>query len=109
MGWPDLTPEQRRAALAKAAGARRARAELLESVVSRQLGLAEVFDRNDVVVKRARVVAVLRAMPGFGPATVVALMAVCGVGQKCRVGELEDRQRRRLLDTFAGRGGHKTS
>jgi hypothetical protein len=101
MGWPDLSREQQGAALAKAADVRRARTELLASVTSQQLSLAEVLERDDVVVKRTRVVAVLRAVPGFGPATVVALMAVCGVKQKCRVGELEERQRRRLPDTFA--------
>jgi ribosomal protein S13 len=64
--------------------------------------LAELFDQDDVVVNRTRVAVVLRAVPGFGPAKVAALMAVCGVGQRCRVGELEEGQRHRLLDAFAG-------
>jgi hypothetical protein len=61
----ELTPAQRRAALSKAAEARHVRAELLASVTSRELSLAEVFDRDGVVVKRPRVAVVLGAAPGF--------------------------------------------
>jgi hypothetical protein len=102
MGLLNLTPEQHQAMLAKAADTRLVRTQLLAAVKVRQLSLAEVFDRDDTVVKRTRVVELLRVVPGFGPAKVAALMAVCGVDQKRRVGELDDRQRRRLLDTFAG-------
>ena len=70
MALPNLTPEQRQAALAKAAQARRDRAELLAAVTSRQTSLAEVFDRADDLAKRTRVVQVLRAVPGYGPAKV---------------------------------------
>ena len=64
--------------------------------------LAEVFDRGDDITKRKRVVRELGAVPGFGLATVVALMAVCGVEAACRVGGLSEQQRRRLLEKFAG-------
>jgi hypothetical protein len=74
MALPNLTPEQRQAALAKAAQARRDRAELLAGVKSGQTSLAEVFDRADGLAKRTRVVQVLRAVPGYGPAKVAALM-----------------------------------
>jgi hypothetical protein len=102
MALPNLTPEQRQAALAKAALARRDRAELLAAVKSGQTSLAEVFDRADDLAKRTRVVQVLRAVPGYGPAKVAALMAVCGVEEKRRVGGLGEQQRRRLLESFTG-------
>jgi hypothetical protein len=66
MALPNLTPVQRQAVLAKAARARRGRAELLAAVTSRQASLAEVFARVDDVAKRTRVVQILRAVPGYG-------------------------------------------
>ncbi|MEU4579741.1 hypothetical protein [Nonomuraea sp. NPDC023979] len=42
-------------------------------------------------------VQVLRAVPGYGPARVAALMAICGVAEKQRVGALNEQQRERLL------------
>jgi hypothetical protein len=102
MALPNLTPEERQAALVKAAQARRDRAELLAAVKSGQTSLAEVFDRADDLAKRTRVVQVLRAVPGYGPAKVAALMAVCGVDEKRRVGGLGEQQRRTLLESFTG-------
>ena len=101
MALPDLTPEQRQAAVVKAAEARKMRSELFAAVKSGQTSLAEVFGREDDVVKRTRVVAVLRAVPGYGPVKVAELMATCGVDEKRRVGGLGDQQRRKLLDSFA--------
>jgi hypothetical protein len=102
MALPNFTPEQRQAALARAALARRDRAGLLVAVKSGQTSLAEVFGRADDLARRTRVVQVLRAVPGYGPAKVAALMAVCGVEEKRRVGGLGEQQRRRLLESFTG-------
>jgi len=102
MALPTLTPEQRQAALAKATDARKARSELLAAVKSGQTGLADVFGREDDLTKRTRVVQVLRAVPGYGPAKVAAVMATCGVDEKRRVGGLGEQQRGRLLAAFAG-------
>ena len=62
---PALTPEQRQAALEKAAEARRARAELKEKLKMGSLDLAELLDqaerrrdrRQDEGARRARVAA----------------------------------------------------
>jgi hypothetical protein len=45
---------------------------------------------------------VSRLDPGYGPAKVAALMAVCGVDEKRRVGGLGEQQRRKLLESFTG-------
>src|SRR5262249_9165690 len=102
MALPNLIPEQRQAALAKAARARRDRAEVLAAVKAGRTSLVGVFDGAGDVAKRTRVVQVLRAVPGFGPAKVAALMAVCGVDEKRRVGGLGEQQRRTLLESFTG-------
>ncbi len=54
--------------------------ELLNRAAKRhrtEPGLAEVFDRGEVVTRRTRGL-VLRAVPGLGPTTVPASIAVCG-------------------------------
>jgi hypothetical protein len=98
MALPTMTPEQRERALAKAAEARQARSTLLAQVKSGELALEQVFERvDDEVVKKTRVLQVLRALPGYGPAKVTALMTASGVDEKRRVGGLTTAQRAKLL------------
>jgi hypothetical protein len=98
MPLPTLSPEQRERALAKAAEARQARSALLTQVKSGALTLEQLFERaDDDVVKKTRVLQVLRALPGYGPAKVTALMTASGVDEKRRVGGLTSAQREKLL------------
>ena len=98
MPLPTMTPEQRADALAKATEARQARSALLAQVKSGAVSLKQVFDRaDDEVVKKTRVLQVLRALPGYGPAKVTALMTASGVDEKRRVGGLTSAQREKLL------------
>ncbi|GAA3845279.1 hypothetical protein GCM10022226_80590 [Sphaerisporangium flaviroseum] len=70
----------------------------MAEVASGAVSVSEVFERNGQDrVGRTRVVQVLRAVPGYGPARVAALMAICGVEEKQRVGALNEQQRERLL------------
>jgi hypothetical protein len=63
------TPEQRADALAKANEARQARSALLAQVKAGELTPGQVFERaDDEIVKKTRVVQVLHALPGYGPA-----------------------------------------
>jgi hypothetical protein len=103
MALSAMTLERRAKALEKAAEMRRARTALLAEVKSGKTSVAEVFGRaGEEVVKRTRVVQVLRAAPGYGPAKVAALMAISGVDEKRRVGGLTAEQRERLLEALAG-------
>ena len=101
MPLPTLTPEQRADALAKAAEARSARSDLLAKVKSGELTAKDVFERDDDVAKKTRVVQVLRALPGYGAAKVTALMTACEIDEKRRVGGLTSGQRTRLLEALA--------
>ncbi|MFC5830688.1 integration host factor, actinobacterial type [Nonomuraea insulae] len=98
-----LTPEQRAYALAKAAEARRVRGELLAELRSGTTSFAEALARADEqeIVRKTRVSQLLRALPGFGPAKVAALMATCGVAENRRVGGLGEQQCHRLLQAVA--------
>jgi hypothetical protein len=93
-----MTPEQRTDALAKATEARQARSAFLAEVKSGALTLEQVLNRaDDDLVKKTRVLQILRALPGYGPAKVTALMTASGVDEKRRVGGLTSAQREKLL------------
>jgi hypothetical protein len=102
MALPTLTPEQRADALAKAQEARKARSELLASVKTGTLSLGDVLAREDTVAKKTKVVQVLKALPGYGPAKVSALIEQLGIDENRRVGGLGDQQRAKLLAAISG-------
>ena len=68
MPLPPLTPEQRAAALEKAAAARKARAALRDRLKHEGASLSDVLASGgtDDVIGKMRVAAVLESMPGVG-------------------------------------------
>ena len=97
---PSLTPEQRQAALDKAAAARRQRAELKEKLKMGSLSLKELLDQSerDEVVGKMKVLAVLESLPGLGKVKARRLMDDVGISETRRVQGLGDQQRRKLFD-----------
>ena len=100
---PELTPEQRRAALAKAAEARRVRAEIKELLKTGSLTLPEVLDRaeTDELVAGTKVAAIIVSLPGVGKVKGKRLMEELGIASNRRLRGLGTRQRRALLDLFS--------
>ena len=76
MPLPDLSPEQRAAALEKAAAARKARAELRERLKSKGATVGDVLKQGDTdeVIGKMRVSAVLESLPGVGKARAAKIM-----------------------------------
>lgn len=103
MALPPLTPEQRAAALEKAAAARRARAELKARLKSNGTSLAEVLEsgETDEAVGKMKVLAVLESMPGVGKVTAQRLMETLEISPARRVRGLGAKQREALLRAFA--------
>ncbi len=103
MAPPKLTDEQRRAALAKAAEARRTRAEIKELLKTGSLTLADVFERaeTDEIVAGTKVSAILVSLPGLGKIKAKRLMEEHGISENRRIRGLGSRQRRVLLDLFS--------
>lgn len=102
MALPPLTQEQRSAALEKAAQARRERASVKNRLKYAQGDLGEVISegkQNDVIGKM-RVSALLESMPGVGRVKAKALMEEIGISESRRVRGLGQNQITALLARF---------
>jgi hypothetical protein len=101
---PTLTAEQRTAALAKAAEARKARAALKVRLKSSGTTLADVLEsgETDDVIGKMKVVAVLEAMPGVGKVRAQQLMSRLEISPSRRVRGLGVKQREALQREFGG-------
>jgi hypothetical protein len=100
---PVLSPEQRAAALQKAAEARSARAELKEKLKMGSVTLKEALDRadGDDVVGKLKVLAMLESLPGVGKVKARRLMDEIGIADTRRVRGLGQQQRNSLLEHLA--------
>jgi hypothetical protein len=100
---PSLTPEQRAAALEKAAAARKERAELKQLLKDGNVTLAELMARIDTDdhVGGMKVKAVLTSMPGLGKVKAFRLMEELGIAENRRMRGLGPKQREALLATFS--------
>jgi hypothetical protein len=101
---PVLSPEQRQAALDKAAIARRARAELKEKLKMGSLNLKELLHQSagDDIIGKMKVLAVLESLPGVGKVKARRTMEEIGISETRRIRGLGDQQRAKLLDAFSG-------
>ena len=102
MALPQLTDEQRKEALAKAAEARKARAELKEQLKRGDISLKEVLAKasSDEIIGKTKVSALLESLPKVGKVKAKEIMDEREVAQTRRLRGLGDRQRRALLERF---------
>jgi hypothetical protein len=100
---PPLTPEQRAAALEKAAAARRARAEVKNRLKYSQGSLGEVIaeGHKDEVIGKMKVSALLEALPGVGKVRARQIMEEIGISESRRVRGLGANQIAALNERFA--------
>ncbi len=98
---PQLTPEQRAAALAKAAEARAARADIKARLKMGSMSLQEALDSDDVNVGKLKVVSMLESLPGVGKVKARRLMDDIGIAENRRVQGLGAQQREALLTQLA--------
>ncbi|HEX9774908.1 MAG TPA: integration host factor, actinobacterial type [Actinomycetota bacterium] len=104
MPLPTLTEEQRRDALAKAAEARKARAEIKQQLKAGTLSLQNMLDRqSDGTVGKMKVSAVLEALPGVGKVRAKKIMEQLEIAPTRRIRGLGDKQKVALLDVFAAK------
>jgi hypothetical protein len=104
---PSLSPEQRAAALEKAAEARKARAAVKDKLKHGGMSLQEVLEaaESDDVIGKMKVSAVLEALPGIGKVRATQMMEKFKIAESRRVRGLGDNQKRALLQEFGSSTG----
>jgi hypothetical protein len=100
---PEQTEEQRAAALARAAEARRTRAEIKALLKSGSLTFSDVLDRaeEDDLVAGTKVQAIIVSMPGMGKIATKRLMEEIGIAENRTLRGLGSNQRAALLERFS--------
>ena len=103
MALPPLTPEQRQAALEKAAASRRERAEVKNRLKHSGATLVEVVDEaeHNEVIAKMRVSELLQSMPGIGKVRAQQVMEKLKISQTRRVRGLGAKQVAALLEEFS--------
>ncbi len=95
---PQLTAEQRAAALAKAAEARAARAEIKARLKMGSMSLAEALESDDANVGKLKVVSLLESLPGVGKVKARKVMEDVEIADNRRVQGLGGQQKQKLLE-----------
>jgi len=95
MALPALTPEERAAALEKAARARKERAEVKNRLKRGSVTLPEILmqSQTDDVIGRMKVSALLESLPGVGKVRAKQIMERLGIVESRRVRGLGTNQR----------------
>lgn len=103
MALPPLTPEQRQAALEKAAASRRERAEVKNRLKHSGASLADVVaeGQSNEVVGKMRVSELLQSMPGIGKVRAKQVMERLKISESRRVRGLGAKQVQALIEEFA--------
>jgi hypothetical protein len=101
MPLPTLTEEQRKEALAKAAEARKQRAQIKGELKSGKLTLGNLLNRSgDDTVGKMKVSTVLESLPGVGKVRATKIMEELDISATRRVRGLGAKQREMLLVKF---------
>jgi DNA uptake protein ComE-like DNA-binding protein len=95
---PALTPEQRAAALAKAAEARAARAELKQQLKLGSISLSDALGSTDPTVGKLKVLSLLESLPGVGKVKARKIVEEVGIADNRRVQGLGQQQKQTLLE-----------
>ncbi|GGV04000.1 hypothetical protein GCM10010211_84070 [Streptomyces albospinus] len=101
---PPLSPEQRRAALDKAAAARKERAEAKDALKHGLLSLREVFAGDSGSIRRMPVRALLASLPEIGKAKAQKILTEMEITESRRVRGLGVQQREHLLERVTPKG-----
>ena len=89
MALPQLTDEQRKAALEKAAQK------------SGKVALEDVLDSDDPIASRMKVSTLIESLPGYGKAKAAKIMDELGISATRRVKGLGARQREQLVEALS--------
>ncbi len=98
MAIPQLTDKQRAEALKKAKVARAKRAQVREDLKSGKMTVKKVLSmKDDPIVGRMKVSAMIEALPGYGKAKAEKIMGELEIAESRHIRGLGARQREALL------------
>lgn len=104
MALPQLTEEQRKQALEKAAEARRKRAEIKQQLKNGTLSLPQILSQpENETVGKMKVASVLESLPGVGKVRARKIMERLDISSTRRVRGLGAKQKEALLGEFGAR------
>jgi hypothetical protein len=101
---PPLSDEQRRAALEKAAEARRVRAQLKLDLQAGTITLTDVFARaeDEKVVADTTILVILESLPNIGKVRSRRTLEELQISDRQRVRGVGENQREKLVERFEG-------
>ena len=99
---PILSDEARQAALAKAAEARRIRADAKARLKDGDLSFPDLLAaaETDEILNNTKILTILESLPGVGKVKARRTMEAIGIAESRRIRGLGDNQRRELLAAF---------
>ena len=101
MALPQMTEEQRKEALAKAAETRRKRSEVREKLKTGKLTAKKALaKRSDPIIGKIKVSQFIQSFPGFGKAKAAKIMEEIGIPENRRLAGLGDNQVAKLLEAL---------
>ena len=104
MALPELTSEQRSAALERACAVRKERADALKSLKAGEITVDDIFSKDeDIVYGRITAKALIMHLPGVGAAKSAKFLEENRIKPTRRVIGLGSRQRAAISEFAAGR------
>ena len=102
MAIPQLSAEERQAALEKAKAARIKRAQVRDDLKIGKLSLQDVLAmKDDPIVGRMKVSTLIETLPGYGKAKAEKIMGELKIAESRRLKGLGERQEAALLERLA--------
>ena len=102
MAIPQLSAEERKAALEKAKAARIKRAEVRDQLKSGELSVKDVLaQKDDPVVGRMKVSTLIETLPGYGKAKSEKIMSELQIAESRRLRGLGAHQEAALLERLS--------
>lgn len=104
---PQLTPEERARALAKAKLSRQVRAALKVRIKGMEISIAQVFDiaTSDEAIAKMRVLELIESIPGMGKVRAKAVMERLNISPTRRIQGLGRHQAESLIEEFVAPSG----
>ena len=100
---PQLSSEERRAALLKATAARRVRAEFKQEIKNRKVRWFTAFDRTEDAIQKMRIKELLESIPSFGSTRAENILDQIGISHRRRLKGIGVRQKNELLKALERR------